>query len=114
MNPLIPEYIKDEFTENLEEKCNFCPGKYITQTNCCNIKLCQFHTRKGLEDQLYITCDDCTHSITDIKNNAWYTKYEKVYCINHNNDNLVYDEILDEYFCHDHILKPHKWQPLDK
>ena len=33
------EYINDELAETLDEKCNFCPGKYVTQTKYCHIKL---------------------------------------------------------------------------
>ena len=67
--------------------------------------------RKGLEDKLYIQCDDCFDDI--INGEKWYKDYSKIYCLAHNDDNLIYDDILDEYYCHDHIMKIHKWQPVD-
>ena len=107
----LPEYIKDEFTDNVDEKCNFCQGKYTTKTKCCDVKLCQFHIRRGLEDELYLECEDCIEcDIVDDK--CRYQEHKEVYCKEHNKDNLIYDDVTQSYYCTNHISKEHTWKEI--
>lgn len=103
------EIVCDDITSLDNEKCTYCYGKFIAVTKCCNIKLCQFHLRHQLEDEILIECSKCMEDKIEIipfnGSNAWTRKDGTIYCKNHNNDKLVKCLQCDLYFCknHNHI-----------
>lgn len=98
------EYLKDEYTENIDKKCNSCSGVYICTTRCCNKKLCQFHFRFGVNDGKYMSCDSCIvyENLDTISPLGYVKEHTNVYCKEHNVLTLC-NKCETEYYCNDHI-----------
>lgn len=107
MSHLRVEYIRDEYTQDPEKKCDFCSGVFICILKCCSKKICQFHFRHGEEDGEYMSCESCvTHeNIDDVAPNfleGYIRKHNNVYCKDHNILNLC-SKCEFIYYCGDHI-----------
>lgn len=99
------QYITDEYTEDVEKKCDHCNGLCVCVTKCCNIKLCQFHYRLG-EEELgnYMSCCSCqTYVNLDLVSPAGYIiTHNNVYCKKHNVLTIC-EKCEGIYYCTDHI-----------
>ena len=98
----------DEFTDNEEEKCYKCSGKFICVTVCCNKKICEFHRTYGKEDGKIFECEFCIENENvvpeGIEGTAGHVqKNGLIYCKKHFTDQLKYCQDCKLYYCEKHF-----------
>ena len=107
---MLYQVATDEYTDDEAQKCYNCNGKSIAETKCCQRKLCQFHLRMDLEDDILVECQFCTEIKSDDK--TWSREQSLIYCREHMKDDMLkFCDHCKFHYCQKHFAE--NWDAPD-